>query len=1035
MSLNVGAISGAIVFEDEFSKPIKNAQKSADDFAKNTKNDFEEVESSAKQTQDGIAALMGAFAAFEGVKVALNAAIGFAKMGAELEQTRVAMETFLGSAEKADQVISDLNKFSAVTPFTSDQVVQAGKQLLAFGLQAEDLQETLRAVGDVSAGTGKDFNELASIYGKAMTSGKIQAEELNQLTEAGIPIIDELAKNMNVAKEDIKDMGSQGLISFEDLEKAFQTMTGEGGKFFNLMEKQSKTAAGLMSTLQGTVQQVGAEISEQMLNAAKPALEAVVNATSALLDAWNSLDDDTKELIGTIVLAVGTIGLLGAGIIAGQVAWSAAMAAMAASNVVFMSTLGPIAIAMAAVTVGIIAYKAAQKAARSETEKAVATYKETEKSLDRVSSSIEQMRGLSKDSAKYATLHAEAMSDLAKAARTYGVELDTANTNLDYMLQKQKEVTNAAKADLKAREASLKFEMFSAILIAQRQALEKGRIETYQNLTMVMKGFGDSSKTAADNTALLAKTLDEAARRAEFVKEASAGMDFDNIFMGKNEANRLNILNEQLGAYRAILSSLAPLQDKTGESSKKLDGDFGKVQKGVDDAAKAFRKYNDELQYTEVQSNETANAVSGLFKVFDKDTDWINQISENGVIHTGFLAINKAIGMTAEEADKAAGKMEKAFGQITDAAIKNLEAGFEKAQANLQATADILDFIGDLNSKQIAKQNEEELSALEMLWDQKISITKNGLAEIEFLRDEAWQKEKERLDAEYQARVEQARLDYELKLAQVEQDSADEEQRRVNKELMEESWLRRQREMEQEHMAALDEARQAHSDKTQAIVQAENDNIVQMQADKDAAISALQEKQAEDEKARDKQMAMFKALIAYQQFQVAKQAQLAQVSISFAQSMMMAVQAAATTATIPIVGWALAPVVLATLTTLAAGAYNFSRSAIMAQQFIPPAEVFMARGGMLDGPSHAAGGIAVRAEGGERIIDAERTQRFNDWIDRQTLRPEQNDNRSIVVHVSMAGAHIWGVMDPKTAEMIGEKVAVYSQRKIEQRLR
>lgn len=1017
MSLNVGAISGAIVFEDEFSKPIKKAQKSADDFAKSTKDDFEEVESSAKQTQDGIAALMGAFAAFEGVKVALNAAIGFAKMGAELEQTRVAMETFLGSAEKADQVISDLNKFSAVTPFTSDQVVQAGKQLLAFGLEAEDLQETLRAVGDVSAGTGKDFNELASIYGKAMTSGKIQAEELNQLTEAGIPIIDELAKNMNVAKEDIKDMGSQGLISFEDLEKAFQTMTGEGGKFFNLMEKQSKTAAGLMSTLQGTVQQVGAEISEQMLNAAKPALEAVVNATSALLDAWNSLDDDTKELIGTLVLAVGTIGLLGAGIIAGQVAWSAAMAAMAASNVVFMSTLGPIAIAMAAVTAGIVAYKIIQAQARSETEKSIRAYQKTEKSLASVNSKLSEMEGLNRDSAKYAKLGAEAMEQLAESAQTYGIAIDTTNKSLDYMVQKQKEIQEAAKNSLKVNRSMEE--------LAGRQKL----------LEISLMNDARAAQIAQRAMIQLGQAGNDAAAKMEALKNASR--EFSRLdMMDRNQWMRdLDGISIRYENVQRALTDMAATAEESAEPVDTARTSIERTGGASDKAAKSIANFNEELRYTEAQADESANSISGLMKSFDKDTDWINQIAENGVIHTGFLAINKAIGMTAEEADKAAGKMEKAFGQIMDAAIQNLEAGFEKAQAKLQATADILDFIGDLNSKQIAKQNEEELSALEMLWDQKISITKNGLAEIELLRDEAWQKEKERLDAEYQARVEQARLDYELKLAQVEQDSADEEQRRVNKELMEESWLRRQREMEQEHMAALDEARQAHSDKTQSIVQAENDNIVQMQADKDAAVSALQEKQAEDEKARDKQMAMFKAMIAYQQFQVAKQAQLAQVSISFAQSMMMAVQAAATTATIPIVGWALAPVVLATLTTLAAGAYNFSRSAIMAQQFIPPAEVFMARGGMLDGPSHAAGGIAVRAEGGERIIDAERTQRFNDWIDRQTLRPEQNDNRSIVVHVSMAGAHIWGVMDPKTAEMIGEKVAVYSQRKIEQRLR
>ena len=167
------------------------------------------------------------------------------------EQTNVAFETFLGSAQKAAEVVAQLKQFSALTPFEPEQVLQAGKALLAFGVAAEDLEPTLKAVGDLSAGTGKDFNELAVIFGKAKTQGVLFAEDINQLTESGIPVIQEFAKQLGVSEGAVKKLASEGKISFSNLEQAFQDLTSEGGRFFDLTAKQSQTVGGRISTLVG----------------------------------------------------------------------------------------------------------------------------------------------------------------------------------------------------------------------------------------------------------------------------------------------------------------------------------------------------------------------------------------------------------------------------------------------------------------------------------------------------------------------------------------------------------------------------------------------------------------------------------------------------------------------------------------------------------------------------------------------------------------------------------------------------------------
>lgn len=985
MSLNVGAITGAIIFEDEFSKPIKHAQKSADDFSKSASEDFDNVSKKSKGAKDSIDNLGSAMQTLAGAVAALgilDAAIGVSKLGAEMEQTRVAMEVFLGSAEQANQVIEQLNDFANVTPFQNDEIIRAGKSLLAFGLEADKLQETLKNIGNVSAGTGKDFNELSVIYGKAMTQGVIQAEELNQLTEAGVPIIKVLAKQMGVAENQVKKMGSEGLIAFSDLEKAFASMSEEGGQFFQLMDKQSKTFAGLMSTLNGVTTAWATDFGEALNDLLKPALEFIVNLVNDMYQAWRELDDSTKEIIVAVVAVtaafVAFLLILPALKIAILAVGSAMNAAFIASPIGWV--IGGIAASIALVTAAVIKMK-------NNWEQFDDFFRPVIRAWDDFSEIVGDVVDGFTEIAESIGVFDDAFEGLGDA----GAEVDIFATAIKASLFPIVAIIAAVAAGIKAL-----------------RSLIQGLVDSGEQLVSVAAELAKLSVALVQGPAGIVQWA--MGGGAEDIKQAfeALGESMSEPVKDAGEAIKTAMVDIQNSFEDIITIKSTPKTKKSAEEAGKDDGKtyVKGVENGTEEGEKKILEWWQKVGKA-LESDESM--VASIGKLFDDD-------------------ISKAVSASA-------GEIADSIGKIFDAAITNLEAGFEHAQANLEATGDILDFIGDLQSKKAQQRNEEELTELETLWDQKIRIAKDGLAEIELMQDEAWQKQKERMQLEYEARVEQARLDYELKLAQIEQDYADEEQRRVNKELMEESWLRRQQELEQEHLNNVSEARQQHSNETQARIKTENDRIVEMEASKDDAVTSLKEKQAQEEKKREKEVAIFKTMIEYQKFQASKQAQLAQVTISFAQAIMSAVQAAASIATIPIIGWALAPVVLATLSTMAAATYNTSRAAIQSQRFVPPTEVFMAEGGLLAGPSHAAGGIAVRAEGGERIIDAERTDRFNRWIDRETLGDGNNDQQPIIVHVNMNGAHIWGVMDPKTAEMIGEKVAVYTQRKIEQRMR
>lgn len=286
---------------EKTQQELRDIEKQA---AKSGKSlDFSKIGRNAGTSAGGIGKLSGGLsglastaARFAGPVAAVGAIVlGIGKPAVEsanrYEQLQVAFETFLGSAEEAQKVLADLNQFSLQTPFTPDQVQEAGKALLAFGEDQETLIPTLQKIGDIASGTGKDYNELAIIYGKARVAGTLYAEDINQLVEAGVPIIGEFAEILGTTPDQVKRLASEGQISFGDLQTAFTNLTSEGGKFFGLIDAQSQTLSGRISTLQGRF----AELSKGLGQGLAPVVGSVVDFLNGLLSRIDELDEVTEE--------------------------------------------------------------------------------------------------------------------------------------------------------------------------------------------------------------------------------------------------------------------------------------------------------------------------------------------------------------------------------------------------------------------------------------------------------------------------------------------------------------------------------------------------------------------------------------------------------------------------------------------------------------------------------------------------------------------------------------------------------------------
>ena len=244
---------GAIaLYSKELAKAeagLKQLEKGAKQAGVSLKNIGKEGSLAAEVVDEAFGRLTKATVILFLIDQVYKLAKGAVELSNQYNKAKVSFTAFLGSAEKATQTIDSLIATGQKKFLLTSQVLDAGKALLAFGEAAGNLPDVLGRIADISAATGKNFNELALIYGKARTSGVLYAEDINQLVDAGIPIIQEFAKQLGVSNEQVKKLASEGKISFEELQLAFFNLTKEGGRFSDQAEAQATTLPGLYQQL------------------------------------------------------------------------------------------------------------------------------------------------------------------------------------------------------------------------------------------------------------------------------------------------------------------------------------------------------------------------------------------------------------------------------------------------------------------------------------------------------------------------------------------------------------------------------------------------------------------------------------------------------------------------------------------------------------------------------------------------------------------------------------------------------------------
>lgn len=216
----------------------------------------------------------------------------------QFQQLEIAFETMLGSKSKAHELMQQMEETAAKTPFDLDDVANGAKQLLAYGESADKVNDTLVRLGNIASGLSLPLNDIVYLYGTTMVQGRLYAADVRQFTGRGIPLVKELAKMYGVTADEINNMVSAGKIGFPDVQKVLNKLTDEGGQFYNLMEKQSKSLTGMISNLGDTWDQVQDHLGEQN----QDLFAGAINAAGYFLEHL----EDILKMVKAVAIAYGS---------------------------------------------------------------------------------------------------------------------------------------------------------------------------------------------------------------------------------------------------------------------------------------------------------------------------------------------------------------------------------------------------------------------------------------------------------------------------------------------------------------------------------------------------------------------------------------------------------------------------------------------------------------------------------------------------------------------------------------------------------
>lgn len=668
-----------------------------------------------------------------------------ANVRGEFQKLEISFKTMLGSEQKAVSLMDQLVKTAATTPFSMGDIANSAKQLLAYGLEAEKVNDTLIRLGDIAAGLSIPINDLAYLYGTTMVQGRLYTQDLNQFLGRGIPLMAELAKQFGVAESEVKKLVEEGKVGFPQVQQAIVNLTSEGSKFGGLMEAQSKTIAGQISNIEDQIEQMFNEIGKS----SEGAISGALSVTSEVIEHW--------EEIGKVLLTViATYGAYKAAVIA--VAAAHKLMALWQTAKAFLSLVPAITSAKDAMILFNMVCKAnplglvlsVLAAAVTAFALFADTQDKTEEAIKNVNERIKAQEQELKELQKSEDVVLEAKKNAAKSTAEEISKIESLNKTI-----------HDETASLNDRKKALT--QMQAIVPKYHAELDtEGRL--HRDNTEAIEAHIESLNRLAVAKALQAKREEVVARR--ITAELERGKAQENVSGATKKKNAAQaVVSREQASYN---SRMRELDNATGKGDNGflynmfVGGAFASTEgqitysttakeyrKSLDDAEKVLRLRTSELQAAtnEVtkqdliisQSNSQLSDIDAMMKNYSAylptTTGGGSGSGGSGTGSGGSKDNKQALADAAaqraadirEYAENVKSETIQAELDIRQAQIDAMDEGFEKSMAQVQLNYDRLTvqnlerekkMIEDLKDKKVLEWQQENPNATE---EQKIN--------------------------------------------------------------------------------------------------------------------------------------------------------------------------------------------------------------------------------------------------------------------------------------------------------------------------
>lgn len=209
----------------------------------------------------------------------------------EFQAADTAIQTLLGSKEKADALMKQVREYAKISPLEFSDVTKATQMMLGFNIEAEKVPRYLQAIGDVSMGDTQRFNSLTLAFSQMSAAGKLMGQDLNQMINAGFNPLQIMSEKTGKSIATLKDEMSKGAVSAEMVQQAFIDATSAGGKFYQMSENASKTINGQLSMMQDAMDAAFNEMGQK----SEGVIMKGIQMTTSLIENYETVG---KVLVG-----------------------------------------------------------------------------------------------------------------------------------------------------------------------------------------------------------------------------------------------------------------------------------------------------------------------------------------------------------------------------------------------------------------------------------------------------------------------------------------------------------------------------------------------------------------------------------------------------------------------------------------------------------------------------------------------------------------------------------------------------------------